>query len=187
MELRTERLVLRRWRPEDRAPFAALNADPVVMEHFPAPLTTADSDAFVDRIEAAFEQHGWGLWAVEVPGAADCIGFIGLAIPGFDASFTPCVEVGWRLAKEAWGRGYAPEGAHEVLRFAFEDLALDKVLSFTAVGNAKSRRVMEKLGLRHDPADDFDHPKLPAGSPIRRHVLYRISAPDWRDGHATSP
>lgn len=187
MELRTERLVLRHWRPEDREPFAALNADPVVMEHFPAPLARAESDALVDRIEAAFEEHGWGLWAAEVPGVADCIGFIGLAIPGFEAPFTPCVEVGWRLAKEHWGRGYAPEGAREALRFAFDEIRLDEVLSFTYVGNDKSRRVMEKIGLRHDPADDFDHPRVPDGHRIKRHVLYRITASDWRAGHATRP
>lgn len=175
-QLGTERLLLRAWRPADREPFAALNADPLVMEHFPAPLTRAESDALVDRIEGAFDEQGWGLWAVEVPGEAEFIGFIGLAIPRFDAPFMPGVEVGWRLAHTAWGRGYAPEGAREALRFAFEELALDEVLSFTSVGNAKSRRVMEKLGMTHDPADDFDHPNIAAGSPIRRHVLYRTPA-----------
>lgn len=174
MELRTQRLVLRRWQPADREPFAALNADPVVMEHFVAPLTRDQSDALVDRIEAAFEDDGWGLWAAEVPGVADCIGFIGLATPDFEAPFTPCVEVGWRLAKEHWGRGYAPEGATEALRFAFDDLGLDEVVSFTSVGNAKSRRVMEKIGMSHESADDFDHPRVPAGHRISHHVLYRI-------------
>lgn len=172
-ELETDRLRLRAWRPADRAPFADLNADPVVMEHFVAPLTRAESDAFVERIEAHFEEHGWGLWAVEVPGEADFIGFVGLAIPGFEAPFTPCVEVGWRLARSAWGHGYAPEGGAAALRFAFDELALPEVLSFTAVGNTKSRRVMEKLGMTHDPADDFDHPRVPEGHRIRRHVLYR--------------
>ncbi len=175
-DLRTERLLLRPWRESDRAPFAALNADPEVMEHFVAPLTHAESDGLVERIEAAFDEHGWGLWAVEVPGVSDFIGFIGLAIPDFDAAFTPCVEVGWRLAKEHWGRGYAPEGAREALRFAFGDLGLDEVLSFTSVGNAKSRRVMETIGMRHDPVDDFDHPLVPADHRISRHVLYRIRA-----------
>lgn len=183
IELRTERLLLRPWRPSDREPFAALNADPVVMEHFPAPLTREASDGLVDRIEAAFVEHGWGLWATEVPGASDFIGFIGLSIPAFDASFTPCVEVGWRLAKEHWGHGYAPEGAVEALRFAFDEIELDEVLSFTYVGNDKSRRVMEKIGMTHDPADDFDHPNVPPESPIHRHVLYRITATDWRRGH----
>lgn len=174
-ELRTERLVLRAWRESDREPFAALNADPIVMEHFPAPLSRVESDAFVDRILATFDDHGWGLWAVEVPDDFEFIGFVGLAIPSFDASFTPCVEVGWRLAKDAWGRGYAPEGATEALRFAFDELALEEVVSFTSVQNAKSRRVMEKLGMTHDPADDFDHPALALDSPINRHVLYRAT------------
>jgi RimJ/RimL family protein N-acetyltransferase len=176
-ELRTERLLLRGWRASDRAPYAALNADPLVMEHFPAPLTRAESDAHVDRMVAALDAQGWGLWAVEVPGEADFIGFIGLAVPGFEAPFTPCVEVGWRLVRSAWGQGYAPEGARAALAFAFDDLGLDEVLSFTAVGNAKSRRVMEKIGMTHDPAEDFDHPNVPDGSPIRRHVLYRIRRP----------
>lgn len=182
MELRTERLLLRAWRESDRAPYAALNADPIVMEHFPAVLSREESDAHVDQIVATFEERGWGLWAAEVPGVAEFIGFIGLNLPRFQAHFTPCVEVGWRLARTAWGRGYAPEGATAALRFAFEDLALDEIVSFTTVGNAKSRRVMEKLGMEHDPNDDFDHPSLPAGSPVRRHVLYRISKQDWTDG-----
>lgn len=174
-ELRTERLLLRQWRESDREPYAGLNADPVVMEHFPAPLTREQSDDHVDRIVATFDENGWGLWAAEVPGVAEFIGFIGLAIPRFEAPFTPCVEVGWRLARSAWGHGYAPEGASEVLRFAFGELGLEEVLSFTAVGNAKSRRVMEKIGMTHDPADDFDHPNVPVGHPIRRHVVYRTS------------
>lgn len=178
IELRTERLVLRGWRASDREPFAALNADPAVMEHFPARLTREESDVFVDRIEAAFAEQGWGLWAVEVPGVSEFIGFVGLAVPGFEAPFTPCVEVGWRLARSAWGNGYAPEGAREVLRFAFDAMALDEVVSFTSVDNLKSRRVMEKIGLTRDPADDFDHPRLPQGHPIRHHVLYRIGRPE---------
>jgi RimJ/RimL family protein N-acetyltransferase len=177
VELRTERLLLRGWRASDREAFAALNADPVVMEHFVAPLGRAESDELVERIEALFEEHGWGLWALEVPGVVDFAGFVGLSIPGFDAPFTPCVEVGWRLAREVWGRGYAPEAARASLRFAFGDLGLDEVVSFTTVANAKSRRVMEKIGMAHDPDGDFDHPRVPAGHRIERHVLYRISAP----------
>lgn len=176
-ELRTDRLLLRGWRGSDRAPYAALNADPVVMEHFPAPLTRSQSDAHVDRMTAALDAQGWGLWAAEVPGETDFIGFIGLAVPGFEAPFTPCVEVGWRLARSAWGRGYAPEGARATLAFAFDELGLDEVVSFTSVGNTKSRRVMEKIGMAHDPAEDFDHPNVPESSPIRRHVLYRIRKP----------
>lgn len=175
-ELHTERLVLRGWRETDRAAFAALNADPVVMEHFPAPLSRTESDALADRIDADLASRGWGLWAAEVPGSTEFIGFIGLAIPGFEAPFTPCVEVGWRLCHSAWGHGYAPEGAAEALRFAFQELALDEVVSFTSVDNAKSRRVMEKLGMTRDPEDDFDHPRIPAGHRLARHVLYRIGA-----------
>lgn len=176
-ELRTERLLLRSWRHSDRAPYAALNADPEVMEHFPAPLTREQSDAHVDRMSAALDAQGWGLWAVEVPDEAAFIGFIGLAVPGFEAHFTPCVEVGWRLARSAWGRGYAPEGARAALAFAFAELGLDEVVSFTSVGNTKSRRVMEKIGMTHDSTEDFDHPNVPADSPVRRHVLYRIRKP----------
>jgi RimJ/RimL family protein N-acetyltransferase len=177
VELRTERLLLRGWRASDHEAFAALNADPVVMEHFVAPLGRAESDELLERIEAFFEEHGWGLWALEVPGVVDFAGFVGLSIPGFDAPFTPCVEVGWRLAREVWGRGYAPEAARASLRFAFDDLGLDEVVSFTTVANAKSRRVMEKIGMAHDPDGDFDHPRVPAGHRIEGHVLYRISAP----------
>lgn len=173
VELRTERLLLREWRADDLDPYAALNADPVVMEHFPAPMTRRESDDHVERIKARFAEDGWGLWAVEVLGEMDFIGFVGLAVPQFEAHFTPCVEVGWRLARPAWGRGYAPEGATEVLRFAFEDLGLDEVVSFTSVGNEKSRRVMTKIGLTHDPADDFDHPNLVSNHRLARHVLYR--------------
>jgi RimJ/RimL family protein N-acetyltransferase len=173
VELETERLRLRRWRAEDREPYAVLNADPIVMEHFVAPLSRAESDDHVDRIEAAFAEHGWGLWAAERRDTGEFIGFIGLGIPRFEAPFLPGIEVGWRLAKEHWGHDFAPEGAREALRFAFEDLALPEVLSFTSVGNANSRRVMEKIGMVHDPADDFDHPNVPDGHPIKRHVLYR--------------
>ena len=174
-ELRTERLWLRRWRADDVPLFGAMNADPVVMEHFVAPLTADETAAFVQRIEASFDQHGYGLWAVEVPGVSPFIGFVGLALQEFEASFTPAVEVGWRLAKEHWGHGYASEGARAAVRFGFEELGLDEIVSMTAVGNVRSRRVMERLGMTRDPADDFDHPRVPEGHPIRRHVLYRLS------------
>lgn len=173
-ELRTERLVLRQWREPDRDPWAALCADPRVMEHFPAALTREQADDFVDRHRAGIDERGWGLWAVEVPGVAPFIGFVGLAEPGFDADFTPCIEVGWRLAAEHWGRGYAPEAAGAALAFAFDVLALDDVVSFTFVGNANSRRVMEKIGMTFER--EFDHPNLP-GHRVERHVLYRAVAP----------
>ena len=176
-ELRTRRLLLRAWRDEDRAPFAALNADPDVMEHFPSALTSEQSAELVERIIDGFALRGFGLWAVEVPEVTPFIGFVGLAVPGFDAAFTPCVEVGWRLARAAWGRGYASEGAREVLRFAFDDLGLDEIVSFTAVPNMRSQQVMQRIGMTHDPADDFDHPRMPPRDPLRRHVLYRICSP----------
>jgi RimJ/RimL family protein N-acetyltransferase len=172
-EIHTPRLYLRRWRPTDRAPFATLNADPRVMEYFPKPLSCEESDAMVARIEANFEQRGFGLWAVEIPSVTPFAGFIGLSVPSFQAHFTPCVEIGWRLAAEHWGQGYATEGARAVLSFAFTTLGLEQVVSFTTAGNHPSRRVMERIGMSHDPADDFDHPSIPAGHPLRRHVLYR--------------
>jgi RimJ/RimL family protein N-acetyltransferase len=178
-ELRTSRLLLRRWRQEDREPFARLNADPVVMEHFPGRLTREESDEFIDRHDALLAERGYGLWAVEVVGASQFIGFIGLNDATFDASFTPAVEVGWRLAQDAWGHGYAAEGATAALRFAFNDLGLDEVVSFTTVKNTRSRAVMERLGLARNPAEDFEHPNVPEGHPIRPHVLYRIDRRTW--------
>ncbi|GAA4596842.1 GNAT family N-acetyltransferase [Planotetraspora phitsanulokensis] len=170
--LETERLTLRRWREGDLEPFAALNADPVVMEHFPSALSREQSDAMVRRIEAGFEDRGFGLWAVEADGTF--LGFTGLSVPRFTAAFTPCVEIGWRLARHAWGYGYATEAAMAVLEDAFGRLGLAEVVSFTAVGNVRSQAVMRRIGMSHDPAGDFDHPALAEDSPLRRHVLYRI-------------
>jgi RimJ/RimL family protein N-acetyltransferase len=178
--LETERLTLRPWRDADLAPFAALNADPAVMEHFPATLSRAESDAAAARIRQELMERGFGLWALEVPGVAGFIGFTGLSVVRFEAHFTPSVEIGWRLAREHWGKGYASEAASKALAFGFERLRLAEIVSFTAVGNARSRRVMEKLGMRHDPADDFEHPSLPPGHPLRRHVLYRIRRMETR-------
>ena len=167
-ELRTERLVLRQWREEDREPFAALNADPVVMEHFPSTMTREASDAFVDFNIATIAERGWGLWAVEANGAF--IGFVGLNEP----RFRPGVEIGWRLRRTAWGHGYATEAALAVLDYAFDELGLDEVISFTTVENQRSRRVMERIGMTHDTADDFDHPNV-TNERIRPHVLYRVA------------
>jgi ribosomal-protein-alanine N-acetyltransferase len=177
--VRTDRLLLRPWRDDDLAPFAALNADPVVMEHFTAPLAREQSDAFAARIVERWTLDGVGLWAVEVPGVAPFVGFVGLARQSFPAPFTPCIEVGWRLAHAHWGHGYAPEGARAALRFGFEERALAEIVSLTTVANARSRRVMEKLGLHRDPADDFEHPNVPVGSPVRPHVLYRLTRGEW--------
>jgi RimJ/RimL family protein N-acetyltransferase len=178
-ELRAERLLLRRWRSHDVAPFAALNADPEVMEHFPKPLSRDETEAFVQRIEEEFEELGHGLWAVEVSGGAPFIGFVGLHRHTFPAHFTPVVEVGWRLARPYWGQGYATEAAREALAFGFGRLSLGEIVSFTAPANSRSRRVMERLGLTHSVADDFDHPNVPEGHRLRRHVLYRMRREDW--------
>ena len=151
-----------------------MNADPVVMEHFPSSLTPEQSAAMVARIERHLDEEGFGLWAVEVPGTAPFIGFVGLQRVPFDAGFTPAVEVGWRLDAAHWGRGYATEAARACLVFGFETADLDEIISMTTPGNLRSRRVMERIGMRHDPADDFDHPRLPEGHPLRRCVLYRL-------------
>ncbi len=174
MQLSTGRLLLRPWRRDDLDPFAALNADPRVMQFFPSVLSRRDSDALGGRIAAYIDRHGWGLWAVEVSGVTPFAGYIGLSVPAFVAPFTPCVEIGWRLAHEHWGRGYATEGARAALAFGFAALKLEQIVSFTVPANVRSRRVMERLGMTRDPADDFDHPGLPAGHRLRRHVLYRI-------------
>ncbi len=173
-ELRTGRLLMRRWRPSDREPFRAMNADAEVMAHFPAPASAPESDALIDRIEASFEQRGYGLWALESLSEGRFLGFTGLSFVRFEAHFTPAVEVGWRLAREAWGHGYATEAGAAAIGFAFA-MGLTEVVSFTTVGNGRSRAVMQRLGMTHDPADDFDHPLLPAW-PQRRHVLYRRRA-----------
>jgi RimJ/RimL family protein N-acetyltransferase len=181
-EVRTERLLLRGWRPADRAPFAALNADPTVVEFLPGALDRRESDDLAARIEAGWEQHGYGLWAVEVPGVAPFIGFVGLSRASFEARFTPAVEVGWRLAAAAWGAGYATEAGRASLRYGFETKGLAEIVSFTARGNTRSRRVMERLGMRHDPADDFEHPRVAVGSDLRPHVLYRLDRETWATG-----
>ncbi len=183
MTLATPRLILRRWRQEDRLPFARLNVDPAVMEFFPARLSAEETDRFIDAIEAYFERYGFSLWAVELRESPGFIGYVGLWTVGFHAHFTPAVEIGWRLAAEHWGHGFATEGAREVLRFGFEEAGLDEIVSFTAPANVRSRRVMEKIGLTHDPRDDFDHPNLPAGHPLGKHVLYRIRRQEWTEGH----
>ena len=173
--LRTERLLLREWRESDRDAWAAMNADPEVMEHFPATLDRAAADAAFDRIGGTLAERGWGLWAVEHDGAF--LGFTGLAPVGFEAHFTPATEIGWRLARSAWGRGFATEAARVALDYAWNDLGLDAVVSLTSVGNTRSRAVMERLGMTRDPADDFENPRVPEGSPQRPHVLYRLARP----------
>jgi ribosomal-protein-alanine N-acetyltransferase len=173
--LRGERVVLRGWAAADAEPFAALNADPVTMEHFPSTLTRAESDALIARAQSALETRGWGWWCLDIEGS--CAGFVGLSIPGFEARFTPCVEIGWRMDRRRWGLGYATEAARLALDFGFNDLGLAELVSFTAVGNLRSQRVMQRLGMSRNPAEDFDHPRIRADSPLCRHVLYRLQNP----------
>jgi len=163
--LTTERLILRRWGESDREPFARMNADPRVMEFFAERLSRQGSDALVDRAEAHFREHGFGPCAAEFRGDRTFIGFIGLSIPSFQTHFTPCVEIGWRLAANYWGQGLATEGARAAVRYGFETLGLQEIDSFTVPANARSRRVMEKLGMTYNPADEFEHPMLPEGHP----------------------
>jgi RimJ/RimL family protein N-acetyltransferase len=185
-ELRTDRLLLRRWLPGDRAAFAALNADPRVTEYLPGPLAPDESDALIARIEAHFTERGFGLWAVEISDGGSFAGFVGLSVPPFEAHFTPCVEIGWRLAAEYWGQGYATEGARAALDFGFERLGLEEIVSFTVPANMRSRRVMKRIGMTHDSVDDFDHPRLPEGHPLRRHVLHRIARGEAAQPGATA-
>jgi RimJ/RimL family protein N-acetyltransferase len=175
----TERLLLRPWLVADREPFAAVNSDLEVMEHFPSTLSRNESDELVERIVAGFERDGFGLWALEVRDDGRFIGFTGLSVPGFEAPFTPAVEVGWRLARRTWGNGYATEAATGALDFGFREEGLGEVVSFTSVENLRSQAVMRRLGMTRDPADDFEHPAITRGHRLRPHVLYRITRQQW--------
>lgn len=170
--LTTERLTLRRWRDDDRTAFHAMNSDPLVMATIGPVMSRAQSDAFMNRITQHFADHGYGVWCVEFEG--EPMGYTGFMIPWFRDG----VEIGWRIRSEYWGRGLAPEAARECLRHGFDDLGFDEIISFTAVTNVNSRRVMEKIGLSYDPDGDFDHPSVPDGHRLKPHVLYRITAPE---------
>lgn len=180
IESETERLRLRQWKHTDRSPFAALNADSRVMEFLPSCLTRIESDAMADRCQALIEQRGWGFWAVESKSTQEFIGFVGLHTPSVELPFSPCVEVGWRLAFNHWGKGFASEAARETLRVGFQLLGLREIVAFTTVGNVRSRAVMERLGMQ--ASGTFEHPHVPKSSPLRPHCLYRLSG----DGHAAS-
>jgi RimJ/RimL family protein N-acetyltransferase len=175
-ELPTERLLLRQWRSEDLEPFATHSADPEVMRYFPSTHTREQSDALARDFASGIEERGWGFWAVEVRDGPPFIGFVGLMVPSFEAHFTPAVEVGWRLGREHWGRGYATEAARASVDFGFRELGLEEIIAVTVPANTPSRRVMERLGMTRDSADDFDHPRVPPG-PLNRHVLYRLPRP----------
>lgn len=178
IQLETSRLRLRPWRDEDFAPFAALNADPQVMAHFPATLDRAESDVLAARCQSLIEAQGWGFWATEIKASGDFIGFVGLHRPIAELPFSPCVEIGWRLARPFWGQGYASEAARAALSFAFNDLALAEVVAFTSLANRRSQAVMERLGMRR--AENFEHPALPPGHPLREHCLYRLAVSAWQ-------
>jgi RimJ/RimL family protein N-acetyltransferase len=173
MVIETERLILRRWRSDDVEPFAAMNADPRVMEFYPKTLSRPETEAMIATIEQRIERDGFGMWATELKQTGALIGFIGLNVPSYPLPFSPCVETGWRLAFDQWGKGYAQEGARAALAFGFEKAGLAEIVAFTAVINVRSRRVMEGVGMTYDPAGDFDHPHVPEGDRLRRHVLYR--------------
>ena len=174
----TARLRLRQWRASDRQPFAALNADPKVMEYFPSVLDRNASDSMADRCEAHIAKHGWGLWAAELSDTGEFIGYVGLAPPRPELPFSPRVEIGWRLVAQHWGHGFATEAARGALRAGFEMLALPEIVSFTSVGNRRSRSVMTKIGM-HEDSEKFDHPNIPVGNPLRQHCLYRLSGEEW--------
>ncbi len=176
-ELRTDRLRLRRWESRDRSPFAALNADSLVMEFFPTTLSHRESDLFVDRIEEHFDKHAFGLCAVELTATGQFVGYVGLWSATLAAPFAPAVEVGWRLAQPFWGSGIAPEAASAAITDGFDRLDLKEIVSFTSKINVKSRRVMEKIGMTREEDDDFDHPSVSVGSPLLPHVLYRLKRP----------
>jgi RimJ/RimL family protein N-acetyltransferase len=171
--LQTARLLLRRYCATDVGPFAALNADPIVMECFPTPLTREQAEALMERLETHFDAHGFGFWALEEKSSGEFIGFAGIQHVSFAADFTPAVEIGWRLRRKSWGQGYASEAARAALQYAFATLNLDRVVTFTAVQNLRSRAVMERLGMLY--LREFEHPLLPPGDRLRRHVLYDIS------------
>ncbi|CEG60563.1 GNAT family N-acetyltransferase [Legionella micdadei] len=176
----SHRIRLRTWQPGDKSAFVLMNADKRVMEYFANTLTESETEALIARITSHFERHQFGLWAAELKETGDFIGFIGLSIPTFSSHFTPCVEIGWRLAHAYWGKGLATEGARAVLEYGFNQLNLDEIVSFTTASNQRSRRVMEKIGLTHREEDDFNHPNLPLTHPLSRHVLYRLSKSQWR-------
>lgn len=184
IEIDTPRLRLRQWRDTDYPAFAALNADPQVMEFFPALLDRATSDELAQRIRGNITVRGWGFWAVEIPNECAFIGFAGLSVPPYETPASPCVEIGWRLARAHWGKGYATEAARAALRVGFDTLELAEIVAFTTIANRRSRAVMERIGMRYE-GETFEHPRVPEGHRLRAHVLYRLARADWggRRGH----
>ena len=182
IELKTERLLLRQWRSEDYTAFSKMNEEPDVMEFYPATLTQKESDAMADKIKNLIEKNGWGFWAVELIDESQFIGFVGLYEPAYILPVTPCVEIGWRLDKNYWGKGYATEAAMAALNFGFSELDLKEIFSFTSINNFKSRAVMERLNM-YNTNQNFEHPIIPENNPLREHVLYKIDKDDWLKSH----
>jgi len=179
LELNSARLLMRQWHDDDLPEFAAMCADPQVMRYFPALMSRLESAALIGRVRGHFAELGFGLWALERKDTGEFIGFTGLGVVGFEAHFTPAVEIGWRLARKHWGLGYASEAAWTALACGFERLGLDQIVSFTSQSNMPSQKVMQAIGMQHDEADDFDHPQLADGDPLKPHVLYRITRQQW--------
>jgi ribosomal-protein-alanine N-acetyltransferase len=180
--LETDRMLLRDWSGDDLEPFAAMNADEKVMEFYPATINREDSDALAMRLQQDMDVIGFGLYAVEVKSTGDFIGYVGISQVRFPADFAPALEIGWRLATDSWGHGYATEAARACMAHAFSQFEFPALVSFTTRGNTRSIAVMERIGMSRNPADNFEHPNLPAGHPLRPHVLYRISDPDRSAG-----
>lgn len=178
VKLETERLRLRQWKESDLSLFAEMNADPVVMEYYPDILSEDESNAMANKLKGLITERSWGFWAVETKEEKEFIGFVGLHKPTYDLPVTPCVEIGWRLGKEYWGKGYATEAALESLKFAFEELKLNEVYSFASVLNKRSWAVMERVKMKNTESN-FNHPIIPEGHPLREHVLYKITAEQW--------
>jgi RimJ/RimL family protein N-acetyltransferase len=181
LKLESARLLMRQWRDDDLAAFADMCADPHVMRYFPELLSRLESAALIGRVRGHFAELGFGLWALERKDTGQFIGFTGLGVVSFEAHFTPAIEIGWRLAREHWGFGYASEAAWTALGCGFEHLGVDQIVSFTAQSNEPSQKVMQAIGMTHDPADNFEHPQLPSGHPLQPHVLYRITRQQWLD------
>ncbi len=185
--IRTERLILRPWRKTDLDSFAKINADPKVMEFYPSVMAREESDALAIKFQKEFNERGYGFWAVEVPGIADFIGYVGLNYWNLEMPFAPCIDIGWRLDSSFWGHGYATEGAEASLHYGFKMLELSEIVSMATIGNARSKKVMERLGMKSDPAENFEHPKVPKGDPLSWRVLYRLSNADWTELKQKNP
>jgi RimJ/RimL family protein N-acetyltransferase len=177
--IRTERLILRPWRKNDLDSFAKINADPKVMEFYPSVMTREESDDLAMKFQKEFKERGYGFWAVEVPGVADFIGYVGLNYWNLEMPFAPCIDIGWRLDSSFWGHGYATEGAEASLHYGFKILGLSEIVAMATIENARSKRVMERLGMKSDPAENFEHPKVPKGDPLSWRVLYRLPSTEW--------